>query len=118
MILCIKSHASYIAKIIVGCELPAAAAAEIYLHARSIMSISIMDFFKFQVPFLQSIYGESPKPEGLILIYGAILTLLITLYFTFLNNDDERPVSFCIPLPEQCKPGWKGEVLDDPKIKV
>lgn len=76
-----------------------------------------MDFSKFQIPFPQFTYGELPKSDSLILIYGAILTLLITIYFTF-NNDDERPVSFCIPLPEQCKPGWKGEVLEDPKIKV
>lgn len=77
-----------------------------------------MDFSKLHIPFPHSIYEESPKPEVLILIFGAILTLLITIYFTLLNNDDERPVSFSIPLPEQCKPGWKGEVLDDPKIKV
>lgn len=79
-----------------------------------------MDFSKFQIPFLQSVYGEFSKPEVIIiLIGGAIVTLLITIYFTrLLNNDDERPVSFTIPLPEQCKPGWKGEVLDDPKIKA
>lgn len=77
-----------------------------------------MDFSKFQIPFLQSVYGEFDKAELIILICGATLTLLVTIYFTFLNNDDERPVSFTIPLPEQCKPGWKGEVLDDPKIKA
>lgn len=79
-----------------------------------------MDFSKFQIPFLQSVYGEFNKLEVTILVCGATLTLLITIYFTFLNNinDDERPVSFTIPLPEQCKPGWKGEVLDDPKIKA
>lgn len=77
-----------------------------------------MEFSKFQISFLQSVYGELNKPELIILICSAILTLLITLYFTLLNNDDERPVSFTIPLPEQCKPGWKGEVLDGPKIKV
>lgn len=81
-----------------------------------------MDFFNFQIPFLQSVYGEYSKPEVIpliILIGAAILTLLITIYFTrLLNNDDERPLSFTIPLPEQCKSGWKGEVLDDPKIKA
>ena len=76
-----------------------------------------MDLPKFQISFPQFIYGESPKPEVLIPIC-AILTFIITIYFTLLKNDDERPVSFSIPLPEQCKPGWKGEVLKDPKIKV
>lgn len=79
---------------------------------------STMDFSNFQIPFLQSVYGEFDKAELIILICGATLTLIVTIYFTFLNNDDERPVSFTIPLPEQCKPGWKGEVLDDPKIKA
>lgn len=82
------------------------------------ISTSTMDFSEFRISFLQSVYGELNKPEVVILICSAILTLLITLYFTLLDNDDERPVSFTIPLPEQCKPGWKGEVLDDPKIKV
>lgn len=77
-----------------------------------------MDCSKFQIPFLQSVYGESSKLEVIILICGVILTLLITTYLTLLKNDEERPVSFTIPLPEQCKPGWKGEVLDGPKIKA
>lgn len=77
-----------------------------------------MDFSELRIPFSQSIHGESSKTEVLILIFSAILILLITIYFALLNNDDERPVSFSIPLPEQCKPGWKGEVLDDPKVKV
>lgn len=79
---------------------------------------TIMNISKIQVPFLRSVYGEFSKLEVIILICGVTLTLLITIYFTFLTNDDERPVRFTIPLPEQCKPGWKGEVLDDPKIKA
>lgn len=77
-----------------------------------------MEFSKFQIPFLQSVYGEFNKPDVITLLCGATLTLLIIIYFTFLNNDDERPISFTIPLPEQCKPGWKGEVLEDPEIKA
>lgn len=84
-------------------RLPAASAGEIFILT------STMEF---------SVYGDLNKPGVIILVCVAILTLLITIYFASLNNDDERPVNFTIPLPEQCKPGWKGEVLDGPKIKA
>jgi len=35
-----------------------------------------------------------------------------------LISDPERAVDYEIPIPEQCKPGWKGEELDEPSIKV
>lgn len=32
--------------------------------------------------------------------------------------EDEAPVDFRIPVPEQCAPGWEGELLDKPSVKV
>lgn len=36
----------------------------------------------------------------------------------WLLQNDEAPVEYTIPPPEQAKPGWTGKVLDEPTIKV
>lgn len=55
------------------------------------------------------------------LALGVALTVFI-LSFLFLklvlSNDAEAAVDYTVPIPEQCKPGWKGEELEDPQIKV
>ena len=49
---------------------------------------------------------------------------LVAFVFSFwflklvLSNDAEAAVDYTVPIPEQCKPGWKGEELEDPQIKV
>lgn len=55
-----------------------------------------------------------------------IFVLLLPIVFLFaafkiivLNDDDEQKiVHFKVPLPEQCSPDWKGEVLEEPTVKV
>ncbi len=42
----------------------------------------------------------------------------ILVRFAFFNQDDEAPVDYKVPLPEQAKAGWTGHVLEDPTIKV
>ncbi|CAD6579898.1 MAG: Meiotic Sister-Chromatid recombination aldehyde dehydrogenase [Alectoria sarmentosa] len=38
--------------------------------------------------------------------------------YIVLDDDEERPVQLEVPVPEQCSPEWKGEVLDEPTIKI
>ncbi|KAK5734016.1 Meiotic Sister-Chromatid recombination aldehyde dehydrogenase [Elasticomyces elasticus] len=40
------------------------------------------------------------------------------LVYQLLRSDPEPAVSFTVPAPEQCKPGWQGKTLDNPSIKV
>lgn len=54
-----------------------------------------------------------------------ISILLLSVVFVFaafkyivLDDDEERPVQLEVPVPEQCSPEWKGEILDEPTIKV
>lgn len=61
--------------------------------------------------------AEVPWLEILIFTFSIGL-VLIAFNYTVLNDSAEQPVNFIVPLPEQCKPGWKGEVLEDPSIKV
>lgn len=54
-----------------------------------------------------------------------ILVFVLSVVFVFtvfnhivLGDDEERPVSFEVPIPEQCSSEWKGQVLEKPTIKV
>ncbi|MCJ1414951.1 Meiotic Sister-Chromatid recombination aldehyde dehydrogenase [Xylographa parallela] len=42
----------------------------------------------------------------------------IALNYTVLIDEDELPVNYTVPIPEQCSPVWDGEVLDEPTISV
>ncbi|KAI4123770.1 MAG: hypothetical protein LQ338_005119 [Usnochroma carphineum] len=36
----------------------------------------------------------------------------------FLCREDEAPVHYTVPLPEQAKPGWTGKLLEEPTIRA
>lgn len=44
--------------------------------------------------------------------------LAIAIFAYCLAPDFEKPALYRVPVPEQCAPGWKGEVLENPSIKV
>ena len=47
-----------------------------------------------------------------------IVFLLAAFKTIVLDEDEERFVHLKVPIPEQCSPDWKGEVLDEPTVKV
>ncbi|KAK3176145.1 hypothetical protein OEA41_007467 [Lepraria neglecta] len=54
-----------------------------------------------------------------ISIFVISIVLIFTVFnYTVLNDSDEQPVNFEIPVPKQCDPEWKGELLEQPGIKV
>ncbi|CAO1598773.1 MAG: hypothetical protein LQ349_008549 [Xanthoria aureola] len=65
-------------------------------------------------PFLPE---DLPWLEIAIAIVGVLLTYLVAKS-TLLRENDEAPVNFSVPLPEQCKAGWSGRILEDPSIKI
>lgn len=67
--------------------------------------------------FLQ--LAQEHKPQ-ILAAFASIVVLLISIYYyyEYLTSDTEQPVDFSVPLPKQCEPGWAGEVLDEPAIKV
>ncbi len=66
---------------------------------------------------LSQLPEETPWLEILIFVVSIGLVLIIFNY-TVLNDSNGQPVTFDVPIPEQCVPQWKGEVLDRPSIKV
>ena len=48
----------------------------------------------------------------------SVVFVFATFKIVVLVDDDERPVRFKVPVPEQCSPKWTGEVLEEPTIKV
>ena len=49
---------------------------------------------------------------------ASVAFVVLVFKFVVLSNDAEAPVTIHVPPPEQCQPGWKGEVLKEPAIKV
>ncbi|KAL8687344.1 MAG: hypothetical protein Q9218_006459, partial [Villophora microphyllina] len=65
----------------------------------------------------QSLSLDLPWQEIAVAIICALLAYII-LISTILREDVEAPIDYTVPTPEQCKPGWKGKVLDEPSIKI
>ncbi|KAL8755017.1 MAG: hypothetical protein Q9184_004927 [Pyrenodesmia sp. 2 TL-2023] len=68
---------------------------------------------------LSSLYlpADLPWLEISFTILCACL-LLELLRLVFLSQDEEAPVDYRVPLPEQANAGWTGKVLEEPTIKV
>ena len=63
--------------------------------------------------------AELDVPTSALVTFAAsIIFVLLVFKLVVLSNDAEAPVTFRIPVPEQCQQGWEGEVLDEPAIKV
>ena len=61
--------------------------------------------------------GKIPWSDlSLAFVLTAVIYLFLT--YTLLGDEDELPARFIVPIPEQCKPDWEGEVLEEPSIKV
>lgn len=55
-------------------------------------------------------------PQAYVLLATAAITTLF--FFTWYTFDSEAAVDYSVEPPEQCSPGWKGRVLDEPSLKV
>lgn len=57
--------------------------------------------------------------ESLTPIVVTVVALLLVYEVLYWNwPDGEKAIDYDVPLPEQCKPGWTGEQLKDPSLKV
>lgn len=48
----------------------------------------------------------------------SVVFVFAAIKIIVLDDDEERLVKLVVPVPEQCSPEWKGEVLEEPTIKV
>ncbi len=55
---------------------------------------------------------------GLCSIVTILALTFIYLKKSFGNDAEEPAVDYEVPIPEQCKPGWRGEELDEVQLKV
>jgi hypothetical protein len=51
-------------------------------------------------------------------LYGSLWVVALSVIWFFCRADPEKPVKYVVEPPEQAKPGWKGEVLETPSLKV
>lgn len=52
-----------------------------------------------------------------VLLTGVVV-VIAGVIVSWLKPDPEAAVDYEIPLPEQCRADWKGEVLENPSLKV
>ena len=57
-------------------------------------------------------------PLAISIICASTLLTLVWFYGSLSASHHEAPVAYSVPVPEQCKPGWKGDILEEPRIKV
>jgi hypothetical protein len=53
-----------------------------------------------------------------IVLYGALWIAALAFIWLTCRADPEEAVKYVVETPEQAKPGWKGEALQEPGLKV
>ncbi|CAF9919501.1 Meiotic Sister-Chromatid recombination aldehyde dehydrogenase [Imshaugia aleurites] len=61
--------------------------------------------------------AQLPWLEFSIFVFSVVF-VFVAFKIVVLDDDDERPVSLKIPVPEQCSREWTGELLEKPTIKI
>jgi len=56
--------------------------------------------------------------NGQFVLLTLLGLLLGALLISLVRPDPEQAVRYDVEIPDQCKPGWKGEELDRPSLKV
>ncbi|KAF1916843.1 Aldehyde/histidinol dehydrogenase [Ampelomyces quisqualis] len=51
-------------------------------------------------------------------LYGSLWVVALSIIWFFCRADPEAPVKYTVEPPEEAKPGWKGELLEKPALKV
>ena len=74
-----------------------------------------MDLFTFN-PQLSGHSNMDLSATGIITIWSVVLSLI--LLARWLTNRAEQSVDYSVPLPEECRPGWSGKVLEKPSLKI
>ena len=75
-------------------------------------------YHRYRMDNLYRFHLTQPQAVGLLLAVAIAIVALNAFYRAVLVSDDEAPITFAVPAPEQCKPEWKGRILDERSIKV
>ena len=72
----------------------------------------------FSRPYGDLFPSKSVPWLAILSSFVVMAVVYIALNYTVLIDEDELPVNYTVPIPEQCSPVWDGEVLDEPTISV
>ena len=72
----------------------------------------------FDRPYSDLFPSKSIPWVAIFSSFVVIMFVYTILTYTVLIDEDELPVNFTVPIPEQCSPTWEGEILDNPNMKV
>lgn len=70
-------------------------------------------------PFNQQWLSQQDVPISALVTF-VLSTSLVLLIFNVvvLSKDEERAINFRVPWPQQCDSEWRGEILQQPSLKV
>ena len=92
------------------------------LCGHSSTSAQTMLFTRLQAEDILNIGKLFPSHDipwrELLLLAVTITIIYIILSRTLFPDEDEHPVPFTVPIPEQAREGWKGQELEQTDIKV
>ena len=52
------------------------------------------------------------------LVLGAVGAATLLFLYLLLRTNPEAPVPYNVAPPEQAQPGWRGQTLEEPALKV
>ena len=58
-----------------------------------------------------------PSPEFCIAVTAGVI-IVVFFRYTVLSDGEDSALDVSVPVPEQCKLGWEGRLLDEPNLKV
>ncbi|KAL8714964.1 MAG: hypothetical protein Q9225_006472 [Loekoesia sp. 1 TL-2023] len=67
---------------------------------------------------LSSPFLPTDLPWLEICIAALCVVVISQIARPFLRQDEEAPIGYAVPVPEQAKPGWTGKTLEEPSIKT
>lgn len=56
--------------------------------------------------------------QGTVALTWVAVVFATAVLWLATKGESEAAVDFEVPLPKQCEPGWQGEVLQEPSLKV
>lgn len=75
------------------------------------------DFQRRNVRDMERITARS-EGDFYTALYGSLWAVALSIIWFFCRADPEAPVKYTVEPPEEAKPGWKGELLEEPTLKV
>ena len=113
-----ESMLGWMSEVIDACIKNNASQGEIILFRLKKLEPSKQTMETFNASFLRVFSPEQIPWLGLLVSFAITGVVYLIFHHTVFREDHESPVHFTVPIPDHCKSGVKGEILENPNIRV